>query len=260
MTASPTKSVKKGKNASPKSGGVERIFFVPDIHAGDSDPKAIALARQICEAYKPDRIIYLGDILDSGWASSYPQNMAEIPGQLERELKEWADIRKLFSKWPAEFVPGNHDYRIVRWSWNQPALFGFQPLSLESLIELPIIKAGYLQLSEGNFTVTHGACVRKWSGQSAKAEMEKWGTGGISGHTHRGATYFQRDGREIRSWTESGHLQKNPPRYAPVHTPGPMNWAQGVSTGEFGGDRYNVEFHPFTLGYRCSFKGIWYRA
>lgn len=237
----------------------ERIFLVPDIHAGDSDPRAIELAARLCNAFRPSYVVFMGDILDSGWASTFPQNLAELPGQLEREIEEWERIKKLFP-YPSKVIPGNHDYRIIRWGWNQPALFNFKPLTLQSLIGLPIIEEGYVKLAQGNFTLTHGSIVRRWSGQSAKAEMEKWGTGGASGHTHRGAVYLHRDGNGVKAWAELGCLQRNPPKYAPINNRGPQNWQQGVGTLELEGNAYNVEFHPFTLSYSCSFGGKRYKA
>ena len=238
----------------------ERAFLVPDLHCGDEDKRAVALAIQLCDAYKPDTIYFLGDILDSGWASTYPQNQAEIAGQLERELSIWQSLYPLFKASRRFVIPGNHDFRIVRWSWSQPALFNFKPLSLQSLIQLPIIEAGYVRVAEGCFTLTHGAVIRKWSGQSAKAEMERWGTGGASAHTHRAGVYFARDSCGVRAWAESGHLQRNPPRYAPIHEPGPLNWQQAVGTLEIEGNSYHVEVHPFTLNYRAVLSDRKYKA
>ena len=241
------------------SRSVERIFLVSDIHAGDSDRRALSLASQLHQAFKPTETLFLGDILDSGWASSFANDLSKIPGQLEKELKEWDLIRAMFPG-RSRVIPGNHDFRIVRWLWSNPALAGFKALSLQSLIKLPIVEDGYVRYAQGNFTVTHGRFVRKWSGQSAKAEMEHWGTGGASAHTHRAGVYFARDSRGARAWAECGHLQKNPPHYSPCHEPGPLNWMQAVGTLIVEGNSYEIEVHPFRLSYSCSYHGKRYKA
>ena len=236
----------------------ERIFLVPDIHCGDSDPRAIALAAQLHEAFKPTWTIFLGDALDASAFSHFPVNLAKVPGQLAREVEEWQRVREMFPCRQRDFIPGNHDLRVLKWLWNHPQLADFKPLSLQSLIELPIAEKGYIELAQGNFIVKHGNYLSAYAGYSARKELERVGVSGASGHSHRLASYFWRDFSGVRTWTECGHLSANPPRYRTE--PGPENWMQGVVTVHTEADRFHVEIHPFTLSYRCLFGGRTFSA
>jgi len=254
----------QGGHAKPgaKVGNIERVLLVPDLHCDDHDERAVALAAQLSEAFKPTRIIFLGDVVDSYWASSFPTDPKLAQGAVLRELSAWRRVRSLFKAPLIQRLPGNHEQRIQRnWGWLSPAFYGMeQDVFRELFIGTDLVAGGFIELAKGKFIVTHGTVVRKWAGWSAKAEMEKWGSSGATGHTHRLATYLQRDHRGVRSWTECGHLSRNPPQYGTPDAPGGSNWQQGVVCVEVEGDRFHVETHPFTLGYRCLFRGRRYQA
>ena len=241
---------------------IERIFLVPDLHCDDHDPKAVDLAAQLAEAFKPTRIIFLGDVVDTYWATSFPSDPRVAQGGVLRELSAWERVRKMFKAPLIQRLPGNHEQRISRnWSWLSPAFYGMENEIFSRLNEgTQYVAGGYIELAKGKFIVTHGTVVRKWAGWSAKAEMEKWGSSGASGHSHRLASYLQRDHCRVRSWTECGHLSKNPPQYSTPDAPGGNNWQQGIAVLEVEGDRFHIETYPFTLGYRCLFRGRRYQA
>lgn len=247
------------------SSDADRVLLVPDTHCDDCDWKAIGLAAQIAADFKPTRIIYLGDTLDCGWASErFRQDQTSIAGQLERELAAWERVQSYFDAPRIDLLPGNHERRIRDFIWRNPALAGFRPLDTAELFRLKpntkVANNGCIWLAQGKFLVTHGKVVRRWSCQSAKAELEAWGVSGASGHTHRLGTYYQRDALGLRSWTECGHLAKNPPRYAAPNEPGAANWQQGVVTIDVVNNHFHVETVPFTLKYRAFWRGKEYRG
>ncbi len=63
----------------------ERVAIIPDIHCPYHDPRAVNLAASIVNDFQPDRVIFLGDFVDCTWASSFKNNQATIPGELESE-------------------------------------------------------------------------------------------------------------------------------------------------------------------------------
>jgi hypothetical protein len=82
----------------------------------------------------------------------------------------------------------------------------------------------------------HGTIVRKWSGQSAKAEWERYGKSGLSGHTHRLAAFYTNDFNGSHVWMETGCTCDTDPQY--VEQP---NWQQGCVVVTYVGDRFSIE-------------------
>jgi hypothetical protein len=84
----------------------------------------------------------------------------------------------------------------------------------------------------------HGTLVRKWSSWTAKGEWEKYGKGGLSGHTHRLGKFYHRDHNGAHLWVETGCTCKLDPEY----TLDP-DWQNGcvVVTHTQNGERYAVE-------------------
>lgn len=219
---------------------LERVAIIPDIHAGDEDRRAIELACKVVEAFKPDRVLFLGDLLDSGWASAFPQDKRVIRGVVKREKDAWYKIASMFKDAAPiaqfEAVPGNHDWRIIRgFAWAHPEFDGDDAVSLPKMLrcdELGITwqeRPAAIFLAGKNFVVTHGVVVRKHSGASAMGELaEKWWMSGCSGHTHRMGQIFRTVQRGIYNWTECGHLMNREPKYRGVNDVAPENWQQGI--------------------------------
>lgn len=235
---------------------------MPDLHCDDHDPRAVSLAIQLCQAFKPSRIIFLGDVIDAYWASSFPTDYSLVQGGVMRELAAWQEVRRHFKAPLVQRIPGNHEQRIQRnWAWLSPAFKGMESRIFGDLFDDPgYVSSGEIELAEGAFLVTHGDSVCKWAGLSAKAEMDAHGTSGASGHTHRLATYSHRNRCGVRSWTECGHLARNPPQYVTPDKRRIQNWQQGVVTLLTEGNQFHVETIPFTLHYRAMLGGRRYSA
>lgn len=236
-----------------------RIFIVPDLHCDDHDPKAVYLAAQLCEAFKPNQIIFLGDVIDAYWASSYPTDPSLVRGGVKRELDAWGGVRNMFKAPVVWRLRGNHEQRIIRnWSWLAPAFGGLEDEIFRGLLhgaEVP--PNNIVELAEGSLVVVHGNFTSK---NSKELEFRRYGTSGISGHTHKLSQLLQRDYRQLRSWTECGHLQRNPPQYGTFDKPGPQDWAQGVAVVHTEGNQFHVETIPFTLSYHSMLCGKRYSA
>lgn len=246
------------------TSSLERIAIVPDLHCGDVDQRAVLLAGIIIADIKPDRIIFLGDLLDSGWASSYPQDQASLKGVLKREVAEWVDVaRLLHSAAPdakMEAIPGNHDYRIIKgFRWAHPEFHAYDDLDLPHVLEIdPEGKLAdcniqwhdnpaAIFLASKHFVVTHGVRIAKHSGGSGMLELaEEWWTSGCSGHTHRLGQVFRTTHSGVYCWTECGHLSKRRPKYAAINKVAPMNWQQGMAIMYAGAKEFRVpDLIPF---------------
>ena len=219
---------------------MDKIALIPDLHCGDEDRRAIELACKVVEVFNPTTLIYLGDILDSGWASSFPQDKRTIRGVVKREKDAWQSVARMFkSAAPnavVKAIPGNHDWRIIRgFAWAHPEFDGDESTDLSSILKCAELGIQWIErpaaifLASKNFVATHGVVVRKHSGSSAMGEMaEKWWMSGASAHTHRMGQVFRTVQRGIYCWTECGHLMSRNPKYRNVNEVAPENWQQGI--------------------------------
>jgi hypothetical protein len=256
-----------GEGAARSTRGIksERIFIVPDIHCDDDDRHAVALAIQLCQAYKPDLVIFIGDEMDAGWASdkyNFPKQKRK--GQFAREKHRWMDIHPHFKARRRILLPSNHTQRLLDRREEMEEFDGLEEFRIEKYLGLgniEWIEAGFIELAEGAFIVTHGDRVRKGSGNSAAGEMQDvWCVSGASGHTHRLGTRYWNTYSGLRSWTECGNLCKNPPRYRKCNQPGPQDWHQGVVTLEVMGNQFEPKIIPFTRSYHAMLGGKRYSA
>jgi predicted phosphodiesterase/predicted nucleic acid-binding Zn ribbon protein len=246
-----------------RSGRYRRVLIWPDTHLPYADPRAVSLALQIGKYYQPDLVIMLGDILDCTGFSRFPHDQVNPKSFLQTELDEWhslaESIREMAPHAERRFVIGNHEERIDRWLWSQPQLTGAAGFRLGNLLNLaghgfaPEVEREVI-LCGGALTVTHGTRVGgQGAGLAARQEMQRHGTSGVSGHTHRLALVTQRDKAGLRQWIESGHLSLNPPHYQPSI----QNWIQGITLGEVSVDANDFELRPvpFRLSYRALVDG-----
>jgi hypothetical protein len=87
---------------------------------------------------------------------------------------------------------------------------------------------GYVVGNE-KFMWKHGDFVRNKSAVSAMAELERNGSSGASGHTHRLGMHYSTTRTGVAVWAESGCLCGLDPPYAKKGQK--MNWQQGLSLG-----------------------------
>lgn len=227
------------------------VVFLPDIHAPFHDPRAIELACKVIELVRPGAIIYLGDNVD--WVQVSKFDIEPTRKHLmQEEIDAWQRIDRMVSSAAGSairryYLIGNHEERMYRYHCSHPEISGLHGMQLERLLAVtPAMKVvPNLQLVRkkilwrgGRFVAKHGSIVRKWAGYSARGEIEKLMTSGISGHTHRACSYAETHfGKPLR-WVESGCLCNLNPVY--VDDP---NWQHAVTVGYFNGDGKNDFFH-----------------
>ena len=193
---------------------------------------ALKLLRRI----KPHRVVLNGDVNDFFQLSRFNTELDRID-HLQEEIDEAVNLRAAIRRAcpDADLIEteGNHDHRIRSYvAQNARALTSLRALEPANLFgwgELditPVPAAGFLLRK--NFLVKHGTLVRGEAGATAKAELLQAGVSGISGHTHRLATY-RRAGYEQRQWTEQGCLC----RLDPAYLVGSPNWTHGIAVGQF---------------------------
>lgn len=135
--------------------------------------------------------------------------------------------------------------RLERYLKKHPELYSLDALKLPNLLDLKKYNIEYSDkgIKLGSLKIIHGDIVRKYSGYSARAEMEKHDCSGISGHVHRLAIYYKRTPTRDLMWAESGCLCNLNPEY--IDSP---SWNQGFLYGYVEKDSFAILPIPIVNG------------
>jgi UDP-2,3-diacylglucosamine pyrophosphatase LpxH len=234
----------------------ERILFIPDIQVPDQDERALTLFCKIVKDYvKPDRAIYLGDVINFDAISKYEKIQADVT--IEHELltlqKVFEQIHKsLPAKCRRQLIRGNHEERLPKYLYrNAPGIADLRYFSLRMVLALDsnAIEGPFerIELCNGKFVVTHG---HPYAGVVPGSVARKWleveGRSGICGHIHRLCTIGKTVYNETMSWTEGGSLCKNPLPYLGGRR---ADWQLGMCWGLFGEEDFALFEIRFHTGY-----------
>lgn len=228
----------------------ERVVFLSDVHVPYQDKALVASALDLIRRWEPHRVVLNGDIADLFILSRFntsAERMDSLQDDIDEANEFRASVRDAAPGARIDETLGNHDDRTITYiKQNARALYSLRALRPEILFDYARLGiqhhpgAGFLL--RPHFLVKHGTVVRAEAGASAKAEMLQAGISGISGHTHRLATY-RREGYVQREWHEQGCLCRQDPDYIKS---GVANWTQGIAIGEFStrSDAFQVQLVP----------------
>jgi predicted phosphodiesterase len=232
----------------------KKVLFIPDVHCPFHDNVALEALYNFMNWWKPEKVIILGDLVDFYALSSFnkdPRRALQLQKELDSSVQVLKDIRDRAPKADIHFIKGNHEHRLKKYLWsNSKELDGLRALQMEKLLEFDRFNIKYHdngRMKYKGLVFKHGNVVRKYSGYSAKAEFEKNGTSGVSGHTHRLSVYRHTNESAPYIWIESGCLCKLNAEYLNGETP---NWQQGFSVGYFkqNSSRFLLETIPIIKG------------
>jgi len=207
---------------------------INDVHVPYHDKVAISLACKVLAWWRPEVLIYNGDLLDFYDLSRYDKN----PGRqyrLQDEIDMFhtdviAPINHAIGKRCRKvFLPGNHEARLQKFLMAHPELFSLRDLELRNVLKLShydIEYAAYSVRFGDVLEVSHGTRVNKWAGMSAKAEQElrRYSMSTITGHVHRSGTFKTKVGDTWKTGQESPCLCTLTPEY--MRNP---DWQQGIT-------------------------------
>ena len=179
------------------AGEMLRIAFPTDIHAPFHDRYAVALAVNIIKEFNPDILVCGSDAIDFYTVSSFDKDPSRRL-RLQSEINAWKEIQKeLTSASPNAdriFISGNHEDRLRRYLWRHPELESLDVLKINTLLDFDSVgvKSYRDEVVVGSLVIKHGQYVRKDSAYSAKAEIEgeRFSINTMTGHTHRGGTFY----------------------------------------------------------------------
>lgn len=116
---------------------LQKLLFVPDLHAPYHSVRALELIFRVAEGIKPDTIVVLGDACDFWSISSYSKN-PERTERLEAEVESVNEVLDRFDSLGARkkvYVAGNHEDRLERYLREKaPELFPF--IDVQKLFKL----------------------------------------------------------------------------------------------------------------------------
>lgn len=214
----------------------KKTVFISDIHAPYYDYSAISALQSFIKEYNPDCVIFIGDVVDFYSVSRYekdPTRTEHLQDEIDSAVGVIDSIKqnsKKVKEW--HFIAGNHEDRLQKFLWSKaPELADLKHLNVPSLLQLHSLGIKYHdsgRMKYEGLVVKHGDVVRKYSGYTARAEIEKVGMSGVSGHTHRLSYYNQTNEAGRYQWMEIGHLASEKQEYMRGQTP---NWQQGFGVG-----------------------------
>lgn len=227
---------------------MNKFIVLSDIHFPYHDDKALKAVYKFLEQHPADTIILNGDILDFYDVSSFdkdPDRINSLQGEINLAQKFFSKLRDLSFDSRIIFVKGNHEQRLERYLKKHPELYSLDVLKLPNLLGLNEINIEYKDkgFKLGSLKIIHGDMVRKFSAYTARGELEKHDSSGISSHTHRGGAYYYRTPERYLAWFESFCLCDLNPEY--IDEP---NWQQGFLYGYVEKDSFAVTPIPIVDG------------
>lgn len=236
-----------------------KVVTINDLHVPYHNEKMVRNLVRLLEEEQPDEIILKGDMVDFYDLSRFDKNPERI-NKLQEELDILYRILLVFrASCPNAkivYIMGNHEDRLRRYLWkNATALSSLRALRFEELLHLEELE---IELCEFNYMVngfefSHGEVVRQHSSYSAKAEYEKRGGSGCSGHTHRMGSFCKTTSRGTYGWWEDGCACDLTPEYVS----GTPNWQNGFSVIYFDDNAFDVHQVYVNKGH-FRFNGVKY--
>lgn len=233
----------------------ERALIVPDIHCPFQDNRAIGAVLEFAKYFKPNAIIFLGDLFDCKGLSRFlkePGDEDRFQQEIDVGIELLGSFRRIAPKAIIKYLKGNHEDRLRKFLFTQGrALASLRSLKWPNLLELDSLKIDWVESGHLMFhgiLIKHGNIVRQHSGYSAKAEMDKNGISGISGHTHRLGKFYHNSFGGYKTWIEAGCLCRlDSIDWLEGQTP---NWHQGIAVGFFkkGSGRFSASDLPIVNG------------
>jgi len=196
-----------------------RTLVIPDIHVPFHHRRSIAKLQDFIKRKKPERIVFLGDVLDLHAVSTHRRD-PRWEDNLDKEIRAGRrlleQIRKLAPKADIDYIEGNHEDRWNRYCQGRtPALrlLGFTWDAALGLADLGISvrrKPFSIPCGQGKKVVLlHGHEVKghsKFPAGHALNIAKKMGKNVHIGHTHRmGLVSSVFSGRELFA-VEGGYL------------------------------------------------------
>lgn len=218
--SAPTKITPSRRGRPSRADQVAVIF--PDAQIPFHDRRALAAAHMVVRELQPDRVIMLGDMIDFPAQSrfdTHPSHRGRMQEQLDTTHQMLAQVRADAPNALIDYIPGNHEYRLVREIIQKNAeLLGIKRanaaeslgvLTLDFLLRLDELEVnmaaqypnGQVWLNDHTVAV-HGDTTSSNGSTSLKYLAKNPNVSTIHGHSHRAEIQWRTT--QIRG----GHVQR----------------------------------------------------
>lgn len=221
-----------------------RIVKLGDWHCPYHDERTMTTAIAFTMYLDPD-IIIIDEPIDFYAISRFdkdPRRALKLQEEIDCTLNYFNIIRNQFPNKRVILLNSNHMERLGKYLCRRaPELYYLENLKIKELFKLDQFNIEFKEVYVHNniFVFKHGDFVRKHSGWSAKAECEKEGMSGASGHVHRVGSYNVTRRGGYYKWIECGCLCKLDPDYIK----GIPDWQQGLGVVDFVKDKFLARTH-----------------
>lgn len=194
------------KSPAPKPGALQRLLICPDVHLPYHDALAWETFLEVAREWRPDVLVFLGDIVDFYQVSRHPKDpLRRITFQDEVAIANRELNRVSALKIPRVVVTeGNHETRLQRWLVDQaPQLVGI--VDVRDLLQIDrrnwewFPYGTHTRIGKLHFSHDVGHAGVYAARQSSMA----FGHNIIFGHTHRAQAHYESTvtGERFVSWT-----------------------------------------------------------
>jgi hypothetical protein len=210
-----------------------RVLITSDYQYPFVDEPLLGAVEEFIQDWKPNDLIYNGDILDCYSLSVFDKNPFR-KFNLMTEIEMAADMlrrHKRLSGGRLWWIDGNHEQRVLRNMWRAGDA-AWLMRDLPEAMGLDELTEGFVPYGKHidylGFIITHGNWVSQFSGYTARKHLEKYRSSGASGHTHRLGSYFATDSQyRGHAWYETGCMCRMDLEYNLSHP----NWQHGFVIG-----------------------------
>lgn len=254
------------------------VLVASDFHAQYTDKFALRVFLDTAKRMQPDVVMLNGDILDLYSLSRFAKDPTAVDGA-QQEINYvvnaiFKPLREACPNSQIDFGEGNHEWRLINYLMGQaPGLASLDCLEFGKLFRLDefeinlvarkafrktVIKArnrfeNYAIYGANALLVTHGSCT---GSNPAKAELERWGMNGISGHMHQPSSYTGGSGLTgAKHWNVLGCMART--SLSKQYMEAPAKWINGFGYAEIHGRTCQTTQVTIQDGF-CSVAGLRY--
>ena len=197
----------------------QQHLYGTDFHSPYYDERCMSIWLSVLASQRWGSVILGGDEHDYYQLSRYdkdPLRMNDLQSELDQTVGLLKQIRKVAGPdTPIKKLWGNHEGRLDKHLRRNDV--GMRSLRSNTLVEQLHLRELNIDLVPerehyrmgNNFRIAHGAGPKddgceysKHSGWSAKKNLEKFWSLGLSGHTHRGGSFYVTHGGKTYFWHE----------------------------------------------------------
>jgi len=173
--------------------GIERVWFIPDLHCPYNDKRATELMFDAMEGFKPDVVVVMGDFIDCLAVSHWSKDPTRVLSLQDEAKHAKAYLDRINAKRKI-YIAGNHEDRLQRYLQEKaPELLWF--VDIPGLLDLTAKGWEYVPYKAsttiGKVHLTHD--VGSAGRYNVYKALDTFQTSIVTAHTHRLAYVVEGD-------------------------------------------------------------------